>query len=286
MRAQSLSVSRLLMYIVLISLFLFLAGNTGQYLINNQGMNRELGMLLQGVIFTGLTIIFLYIYIKRHPNVLKDIELVGVSISAKSMIGILLPFILLIAGVLSASMFGIIENVKLNLTSTVIIAVSINTLTAFLYEAFPEEVFIRGLIFNELRKKFSFAASLFLQPIIFVCIPTIVIALQTLLLGEPFTVGVEYVILLYVFGIALQLYRHYTGILWASILFHIVYLEVTRYISTGGIYDPNVALLTFDEPVEGTLMVYLSLLFIIILSIVVLTILILIDRRKRRKQQD
>src|SRR5690625_4945401 len=81
------------MYVVLISLFLFLAGNTGQYLINNQGMNRELGMLLQGVIFTGLTVMFLYVFKKRHPNVLKDIELVGVSISAKSIIGILLPFI-------------------------------------------------------------------------------------------------------------------------------------------------------------------------------------------------
>ncbi|WP_228551171.1 hypothetical protein, partial [Sporosarcina cascadiensis] len=87
-------------------------------------------------------------------------------------------------------------------------------------------------------------------------------------------------ILLLTFGVALQLYRKYTGSLWISIIFHIVYLEVARYISMGGIFEPDVALLEFDETFGGFLTLYLSFLFIVIFSIVVLSVLLLIDRRK------
>src|SRR5690625_2288353 len=282
-KALSFSMKRILLFIVLVSLFLSFSGNIGQYLIDSQGMNRELGMFLQGIIFTGLTISFLYIFKKKHPNVLADIDLTGISLSPKLIFGLILPFLLLILGVVTASVLVIVENVRLNLTGSVLVAVGINTITAFLYEAFPEEVFIRGLIFTELRKKFSFVASLFLQPLIFVCIPIIVIALGAILFGQPFAVGIDYVILLYVFGIALQLYRHYTGVLWASILFHLVYLEATRYIAMGGVYDPEMALITFEESVEGMMTVYLSFLYIIILSIVILSILIFIDRKRKNK---
>jgi len=71
-------------------------------------------------------------------------------------IGIALPFILLGIGILTAYLFGGIENLSMNLTTSVVISVLINTITAFMYEAFPEEVFIRGLIFEELQKNSAF----------------------------------------------------------------------------------------------------------------------------------
>ena len=86
-------------------------------------------------------------------------------------IGIALPFILLGVGILTAYLFGGIENLRMNLTTNVVISVLINTITAFMYEAFPEEVFILGLIFEELQKKFRFFVSLLLQPLIFICVP-------------------------------------------------------------------------------------------------------------------
>lgn len=67
-----------------------------------------------------------------------------------------------------------------------------------------------------------------------------------------------------------------------SIIFHIVYLEVARYISMGGIYDPDVALLEFDEKFGGFMTLYLSFLFIVVFSVVVLSVLLLIDKRKNR----
>ena len=78
--------------------------------------------------------------------------------------------------------------------------------------------------------------------------------------------------MLFVFGIVLQLYREYTGTIWINIMFHMIYLEVARYISMGGIYEPDVALLVFDETFEGFMTLYLSFPFILLFSIVVLSI--------------
>jgi len=282
MDSTKFSISRLFLYFVLVSLFLFVSGNVGQYLIRTQGMDRQLGMLLQGVIFIGLTLFVLYILKRGNPNVFKNIGLKGVNSSSKLIVGITLPFILLVSGILTAYLFGGIENISLNLTTNVITAILINAVTAFMYEAFPEEVFIRGLIFEELDKKYRFIISLILQPLLFICVPITVMALSSLFFSEPFAVTIDYFILLFVFGIALQLYRKYTGSLWMNIIFHIAYLEVARYISMGGVYDPNVALLEFDETFEGFMTLYLSFLFIVVFSVVVLSVLLLIDKRKNK----
>ncbi len=270
----------MLLYFVLVSLFLFVSGNVGQYLIETQGMDKQIAMLLQGMIFTGLTLVVLFVLKRENPDLLKNIGLKGVNSSSKLIFGIALPFILLVAGILTAYLFGGIENVRLNLTTDVIIAILINSLTAFMYEAFPEEVFIRGLIFEELHKKYRFIISLIFQPLIFICVPIMVMAMASIFFSESFAVTIDYFILLFIFGIALQLYRRYTGTLWMSILFHIVYLEVARYISMGGMYNPDVALLEFDETFGGFMTLYLSFLFIVKLSVVVLSVLLLIDKRK------
>lgn len=281
MDSSKLRISRLLLYFVLVSLFLFVSGNVGRYLIETQAMDRQIGMLLQGVIFTGLTLLVLYILKKKNPKVFKNIGLRGIRSSSKLIVGIALPFILLGSGIYTAYLFGGIENIRLNLTTGVIIAVLMNTVTAFMYEAFPEEVFIRGFIFEELHKKFRFTISLILQPLIFICVPIMVTALASVFFGEPFVITIDYFILLFTFGIALQLYRKYTGSLWMSIIFHVVYLEVARYISMGGIYDPNVALLEFDEIFGGFMTLYLSFLFLVVLSVIVLSVLLLMDKRKK-----
>lgn len=274
---------RVLLYFVLISLFLFVSGHVGQYLIEHHGLDRELGLLLQGVIFTGLTLIVLYILKRKNPDVLKNIGLKGADSLPKFIVGVLLPLLLLGAGIFTAYLFGGIENIRLNLTTSVITAIFINTVTAFLYEAFPEEIFLRGLIFEELHKKLQFIFSLFVQVLIFICVPIFVMTLSSIFFHGPFSLTIDYFILLFTFGIALQLYKKYTGTLWMSIIFHVIYLEVTRYVSSGGMYDANTTLLQFDETFGGFMMLYLSFLFIVVLSVVVLSILLLIDNRKNRR---
>ena len=270
------------MYFIFVSFFLFISGNIGQYLIKVQGMDRQIGLFLQGVIFTGLTLFVLFILKRRDPDVFKKIGLKGVSSSSRLIVGIALPFILVLSGILTAYLFGGIKNVSLNLTAGVLMAVLINTVTAFMYEAFPEEVFIRGLIFEELSKKFRFSISLIIQPLIFICVPITVMAMESLFFSKPFSINIGYIILLFVFGIALQLYRKYTGTIWMNIIFHVIYLEVARYISSGGIYESDIALLVFDETFGGFMTLYLSFLFILLFSIVVLSILLLMDKRKSK----
>ncbi|KRG13649.1 CPBP family intramembrane glutamic endopeptidase [Lederbergia galactosidilytica] len=282
MSSSKFRISQLLLYFVLVSLFLFVSGNVvGRYLIETQGMGKQIAMLIQGVIFAGLTLVVIIILKRKNPDMFKNIGLKGMNSSYKLIVGIALPFILLVSGILTAYLFGGIENVSLNLTTNVIIAILINSVTAFMYEAFPEEVFIRGLIFEELHKKYRFIISLILQPLIFICVPIMVMAMASIFFGEPFLVTIDYFILLFTFGIALQLYRKFTGTLWMSIIFHIVYLEVARYISMGGINDPDVALLEFDETFGGFMTLYLSFLFIVVFSVVVLSVLLLIEKRKK-----
>src|SRR5699024_3029531 len=115
------------------------------------------------------------------------------------------------------------------------ISILVNIITAFMYEAFPEEVFIRGLIFEELRKKFRFFTTLFLQPLMFICVPIAVMAMESIFFHKPFAVTIDYFILLFVFGIALQLYRAYIGSLWMSVVLHLILLAVISYIVVRGV---------------------------------------------------
>ncbi|WP_158295257.1 CPBP family intramembrane glutamic endopeptidase [Virgibacillus salexigens] len=247
-------------------------------------MDRQIAMLLQGVIFTGLTLVLLFVLKRISPNIFTNIGVKGVNSLSKLIVGIALPFTLLLSGILTAYLFGGIENVSLNLTASVIISILINSVTAFMYEAFPEEIFIRGLIFEELHKKYRFITSLVLQSFIFICVPITVMSLESIFFSEPFALTIDYFILLFTFGIALQLYKKYTGTIWMSIIFHIVYLEVARYISMGGVYEPDVAILKFDEMFGGFMTLYLSFLFIVVFSIVALSVLLIIDKRKNKSE--
>src|SRR5699024_12498162 len=110
-------------------------------------------------------------------------------------------------------------------------------------------------------------------------------AMESIFFHKPFAVTIDYFILLFVFGIALQLYRAYTGSLWMSIIFHLIYLEVTRYIALGGVYESEVVLLEFDDTFDCFMSLFLLFLFIIILSCVVLYVLLFIDNRISRSSQ-
>jgi hypothetical protein len=58
----------------------------------------------------------------------------------------------------------------------------------------------------------------------------------------------DYVVLLLAFGTVLQLLRGCTGALWASVGFHLAFLEISRFVVT----QNEVRLFTYAERVEGT----------------------------------
>src|SRR5690625_3641407 len=125
MESWKFRVSRLFLYFILVSVFLFVSGTVGRYLIETMNMDRKVAILLQGVIFTGLSRIVVYILRRKSPNIFKSIGLKGVKSTPKMIIGMMLPFILLGLGILTAYLFGGIENLKLNLTTGVFISILI-----------------------------------------------------------------------------------------------------------------------------------------------------------------
>lgn len=75
MKESTYKGSRLILYFFLVSIFLFISGNIGRYLIETQGVNRETGLFLQGIMFTGLTLVVLYWLKAKNPDLFKDIDL-------------------------------------------------------------------------------------------------------------------------------------------------------------------------------------------------------------------
>src|SRR5699024_3817974 len=108
--SSNFRISRLFLYFILVSLFLFVAGNVGQYLIETQNIDRKVAMLLQGGIFTGLTLIALYILKRKSPELIKSIGLKGVISLPRMVVGIAFLFFLLVVGILIAYLFDGIEN--------------------------------------------------------------------------------------------------------------------------------------------------------------------------------
>src|SRR5699024_1184372 len=152
-------------------------------------------------------------------------------------------------------------------------ALLLDTVTAFLYEAFPEELFLRGLIYEQLRRKFSFLVSLFFQTMIFLLVAVSSFMLQSVLFGDPFSITPDYIILIFFFGLVLQLAKEYTGTLWMSIIFHLIYLDTARLIS-GATSTGKERLIVLDDQFSRVLMIYLPSLFVVIGSLIYLSVLV------------
>src|SRR5699024_8211706 len=244
---QNIQPSAIVIYAALAAAFLFISGQTGSYLLENTDLSLKLVRFLQGVLFTALTLVLFFFVRRKDGEIVRKIKLGSPKSPGRMKTAILIPFILISLGILSADIFGLVENTSLNLKTSVMMALLLDTVTAFLYEAFPGELFLRGLIYEQLRRKFSFLVSLFFQTLIF--------------------------LLLAVSSFMLQLAKEYTGTLWMSIIFHLIYLETARFIS-GATSTGKEGLIVFDELFPGALIIYLSFLFVVMGSLICFSILV------------
>jgi uncharacterized protein len=110
-------------------------------------------------------------------------------------------------------------------------ALLINMLIAFFYEALPEELALRGFVYDVLRHRFSVWLSVLAQTLLFVAF-SIGVSLLQVIVGMSTVESIfmiPHMILLFFFGIALALIRVWTGSLWAAIGFHLGYLAMARF---------------------------------------------------------
>ncbi|WP_405113055.1 CPBP family glutamic-type intramembrane protease [Paenibacillus sp. FSL K6-1217] len=159
-----------------------------------------------------------------------------------------------------------------------LLAVVFNTCIAFLYEALPEELTMRGMVYSGLRLRLPAYAAYVVQVLLFVLVPVTVNQLQAWSgQGRGNNINADYVILLLCFGTVLQLWRSLTGSLWASIGFHLAYLAMARFV----ILQKDRSILTYSELEAGTAPVIIQFGIIIIGSAVLLALLGLLVRWRR-----
>ncbi|ASA25813.1 CPBP family glutamic-type intramembrane protease [Paenibacillus donghaensis] len=158
-------------------------------------------------------------------------------------------------------------------------AIALNTCIAFLYEALPEELSMRGVVYSGLRLRLPAYAAYAGQVLLFVLVPITVNLLQALVgLDRGNIINPEYVIMLLCFGTTLQLWRSLTGTLWASIGFHLAFLEIARFV----ILQRDQRLLTYSELDAGTAEIVIQFGIIVVGSAVVLAVLNLWRRHRLR----
>ncbi|PTF21304.1 hypothetical protein BUY31_09130 [Staphylococcus cohnii] len=83
---------------------------------------------------------------------------------------------------------------------------------------------------------------------------------------------------LYIFGITLQLYREYSNSIWPSVLFHLICLELTRYVFN----QQNNPIIVFNESFTGSMLLIGLFLTMYLGSIITLSILLIFKRKSKK----
>lgn len=196
--------------------------------------------------------------------------------------GAVLPLLLVVCGFIAASQLKWIDIVEWHFSFQLFFSIFVNVCFAFLYEALPEELTMRGLVYSGLRAKLPAFLAYVGQLLLFVSVPVTVNLLQQLIGMEPgVVINTDYVILLLAFGTVLQLLRSVTDSLWASIGFHLGYLEISRFM----VAQNNLRLLTYSERYEGTGNLFILFTMVILGGILAVGALYLWQRARRKKAE-
>lgn len=189
--------------------------------------------LIQAIVMSIIIVpTILYLYQQLYKRIVKP-EKPTYSLKRAHHIftGFFLAVLLAVVGLYIASVLGWIEIDQWHAPQYWIGPLLLNMLIAFFYEAFPEELALRGFIFDVLRHRFAVWLSVLAQTLIFILFSIGVSLLQVIVGMAPVEsiFNVPHMILLFLFGIALALIRVWTVSLWASIGFHLGYLAMARF---------------------------------------------------------
>lgn len=255
---------------------LFLASLSGEVSAQLFDSSRYSQYFIQGLVMSGLVvpiILYLYKHVYRMIGVKPKVPVYSWKRLNHFITGVLLASALASLGFIIASLQGWIVIEDWHTPNQWFGALLINILFAIFYEALPEEFGLRGMLYDVLRHRFAAWLSVLLQTLLFVSV-TVAVALIQALVG--FTSGVSinifYIILIFCFGICLQLLRLWTGSLWTSIGFHLTYLEIMRFAISPHQYGVP-PIITYHESVPGIgLLISICMMIIggIIVSLVIL----------------
>ncbi|WP_454191049.1 CPBP family glutamic-type intramembrane protease [Paenibacillus sp. Marseille-Q7038] len=246
---------------------LFKATVMGQW-IRFMGGSQSVVLLIQAVVVSIIIIPTFFLIQHRFGTKLK---LLPISLNGLLcfLCGFGLPLLMTGMGLFIAESQQWVTITEWHLAAELLVAISGNLLIAVLYEALPEELTLRGLVYSGLRMRLPVIFAYMGQVILFVLVPVAVLALQKLTgITAGGAITVEYVILLLCFGVTLQLWRSLTDSLWASIGFHLAYLGIARFVI---LPRGDLRVITYTEHEAGT-----GDLFILFGMVILSTALILL----------
>lgn len=263
---------------------LFLATLSGNVAVQLFSLEKNSKLLIQGLVMSGLVVpIILYWYqrVYRMTGVTPKTPVYSWKRFYHFFTGVLLAIGLASLGFIIAISQGWIVFEKWHTPDQWIIALLINVFIAFLYEALPEELAMRGMVYDVLRNRFVAWQAVLFQTLLFVAAPIAVTQIQVLVGLDPGNaINMPYIILMFCFGICLQSLRLWTGSLWTGIGFHLAYLEITRFVIWPDIYGvPPIITYQGGLGIGG---LFISLGMIVIGSIIV-SLIILVAKRYMRK---
>ncbi|WP_245583555.1 CPBP family intramembrane glutamic endopeptidase [Paenibacillus assamensis] len=248
------------------------------------GLPRMGQQWVQAIVMTALivpTILYLYRYVYRITGVKPRTLEYSWKKLYHLFTGMFFAIALAAVGFIILSTQGLIANVQWHAPDQWFAALFINIIIAFLYEAFPEELGLRGFLYDVLRDRFATWLAIPLQMLLFISVPISVTLLQVLVGMAPGnSIHMGYIILILSFGLVLQLVRLWSGNIWASIGFHLAYLEIMRFIVMAKAYG-SPPMITFDESMPGTIGM-IPLVVIIggsVVSLVILGVKLFVQKR-------
>lgn len=270
-----------------VSAALFLAGLSGDVAEQLFGSSRHVRNLIQSLVMSGLVVpIILYLYqrLYRMTGIKPKTPVYSWKRGYHFFTGVLLASGLGVLGFVIASVQGWIVIEKWHAPDQWFAALLINVLFAVFFEALPEELGLRGLLYDVLRHRFPAWLSVFLQTILFVCVTTSVALFQAFVGQTPgLTLNIFYIVVIFCFGIGLQLLRLWTGSLWASIGFHLTYLEIMRFVVLPHGYGGGVPpIISYQE--SAPLLGYLISISMIQLGGIIVSLVIISAKRIIRKK--
>lgn len=269
---------------ITVTIALFLATVAGrvselQFSVTGNGIQ-----MIQAIVMSIIVIpIIIYLYKKMHEQMNKpEKPAYSLDRAPHSLTGFLFVLVLAVSGLFLMDAIGWITLEQWHSPKAWVGALLLNMSIALFYEALPEEIAMRGFIYDMLRLKLSVWQTVIIQAFIFLAFSAGVTLLQVMV-GMASTANIlallPNLILHFFFAIALALIRVFTGSLWASVGFHLGYLAVARFILMPEAYGATPIVTFRDNMMQGVGAVY-AIMFIILGTIILLLILLGIKRRK------
>lgn len=213
------------------------AGWAGGELVAVYGIGSRLRFGIQAAIMSGLVVPGVW-WLRRHLDrrPFAGLAMLGLTRSLKGFgLGSGLILVPTAITLLCTAILGW-ATLSINPAPAAVMTLSVGILTAFFFEALPEELLFRGYIFRNLNTAMPKWIAGLTTIGLFVLLPVFGVLLQRHLFTMEVQVGNAdhvtggYMATLLMFGALLQYLRVLTGTVWAGIGFHLFFLMSNRIV--------------------------------------------------------